>query len=197
MRIGERTEVELPGAFFKELFARAVSGHSDAACAAQTGAPRLCRAAGMATRGSPWMTRATCRRGAGWTATRCSWHVLRAACRWLVTDAQDRHPQTETRSRNGESPVTCKRVFRWVRTVCNRDTYPHSSDASASARPQVASDPIWSGDSEDVQVLMKRTVNTDEEEYLFATDERPPPVIKEVVKVRRRTACTERLCVHR
>jgi hypothetical protein len=48
----------------------------------------------------------------------------------------------------------------------------------------VASDPIWSGESDDMQVLMKRTVTADEEEYLLAPPEPPPQVVKEVLKAR-------------
>ncbi len=43
-----------------------------------------------------------------------------------------------------------------------------------------------------MQVLMKRTVTADEEEYLLAAQERPPPIIKEVVKVRALTCQTFR-----
>jgi hypothetical protein len=62
----------------------------------------------------------------------------------------------------------------------------------AGRRAQVAADPVWSGESDDMQVLMKRTVTADEEEYLLAAQERPPPIIKEVVKVRALTCQTFR-----
>lgn len=48
---------------------------------------------------------------------------------------------------------------------------------------QVASDPVWTGDSNDIQVLMSRTVNVDEEELLLATNERASKPIKNTTKV--------------
>ena len=58
---------------------------------------------------------------------------------------------------------------------------------------QVASDPIWNGQSDDLQVLMTRTVTADEEEFLLAPEDHPPPVIKEVVKVR---CSMHTICIH-
>ena len=49
---------------------------------------------------------------------------------------------------------------------------------------QVASDPVWTGDSNDMQVLMSRTVNVDEEELLLATNERASKPLKNATKVR-------------
>ena len=46
---------------------------------------------------------------------------------------------------------------------------------------------MWNSQSDDMQVLMTRTISADEEEYLInSTDQAPPSVVKEVVKVRRR-----------
>ena len=49
---------------------------------------------------------------------------------------------------------------------------------------QVASDPVWTGESNDTQVLMSRTVNVDEEELLLATNERASKPIKSAARVR-------------
>jgi hypothetical protein len=87
--------------------------------------------------------------------------------------------QTETRKREAEPAVTCKRVFRWVRSAAAAPP-----QARLTSHSQVASDPIWSGESDDMQVLMKRTVTADEEEYLLAPPEPPPQVVKQVVKAR-------------
>ena len=54
---------------------------------------------------------------------------------------------------------------------------------------QVASDPVWTGDSNDMQVLMSRTVNVDEEELLLATNERASKPIKNTTKVRAALPC--------
>ena len=88
--------------------------------------------------------------------------------------------QTETRIREGDAPVTCKRVLRWVR--CFRHV-PRPRLALTAAREQIASDPVWTGQSDDMQVLMSRTVNVDEEELLLATNDRATKMIKSTVKV--------------
>ena len=81
--------------------------------------------------------------------------------------------------------MTCKRMFNWVRCDLSRAARP----ARAEQRGQVAADPIWNGESDDMQVLMTRTVSADEEEYLIATEKQAPKVSKNAAKVRRLFEC--------
>ena len=114
MRIGERTEVELPGAPIDPQLAAA----TPLTCAA----PVPC-ADGSTTfvlsswEGNTWLTvddarTVETRRWLDGDVLIMARAISRVALVWFAADPP---PQTETRNREGDAPVTCKRVLRWVR----------------------------------------------------------------------------------